>query len=118
MSLAANEIANGPAAARLVTVFGAQLDAAQAIERAVHVFTFFESHLSDQRWLVGERPTSGPMLPILSRAPWISWATTIIARTNAGPLCLRLFSNKGLAETDFGTSTEGRREETLGNTSL
>ncbi|MCL4162893.1 UNVERIFIED_CONTAM: hypothetical protein GTU68_060286, partial [Idotea baltica] len=30
LSLAANEIANGPAAARLVTVFGAELDAERA----------------------------------------------------------------------------------------
>jgi len=57
LSLAANEIANGPAAARLVTVFGAQLDAERAKAIATYVFDLLEQHLHRRDWLVGNRAT-------------------------------------------------------------
>ncbi|MCX2722180.1 glutathione S-transferase family protein [Roseibium salinum] len=57
LSLAANEIANGPAAARLTTVFGAQLDAERAKSIAKYAFDILESHLSGRAWLVGEKPS-------------------------------------------------------------
>jgi glutathione S-transferase len=57
LSLAANEIANGPAAARLVTVFGAELDADKARATAVYAFDLLEQHLNGRIWLVGDRPT-------------------------------------------------------------
>lgn len=57
LSMAANEIANGPAAARLVTVFGAPLDADRAKTIAAYVFGILEAHLKDRTWLVGNKPT-------------------------------------------------------------
>ncbi len=57
LSLAANELANGPAAARLVTVFGAALDAALAQRKAAAVFEKLDRHLVGRQWLVGDRPT-------------------------------------------------------------
>ncbi|TYC52304.1 glutathione S-transferase [Rhodobacterales bacterium] len=57
LSLAANEIANGPAAARLVTVFGAGLDAQRAKDIAAYAFDILEKHLKGRSWLVGDRPT-------------------------------------------------------------
>lgn len=57
LSLAAGEIAYGPAAARLVTVFGAGLDADNAKSIAATVFDKLEAHLKDRTYLVGNNPT-------------------------------------------------------------
>ncbi|WP_420426559.1 glutathione S-transferase family protein [Algiphilus sp.] len=57
LSVAANEIANGPAAARLVTVFGATLDAELAQSKARNVLKTMDSILQDRQWLVADRPT-------------------------------------------------------------
>lgn len=57
LSLAAGEIANGPAAARLVTVFGAQLNTEHAMVVAKIAFDRLEQHLEGRQWLVGDRPT-------------------------------------------------------------
>ncbi len=57
LSLAAGEIAYGPAAARLVTVFGAGLDADVAKGIAATVFGKLERHLEGRSFLVGDRPT-------------------------------------------------------------
>lgn len=57
LSLAAGEIAYGPAAARLVTVFGATLDAERAKQIAAVAFGRLEAHLDGRDWLVAGRPT-------------------------------------------------------------
>ena len=57
LSLAAGDIANGPAAARLITVFGAGLDADHAKAVAKRAFTWLEAHLQNRAWLVGDAPT-------------------------------------------------------------
>ncbi len=57
LSLAAGEIAYGPAAARLVTVFGAGLDADNAKSIAATVFDKLEAHLEGRTYLVGNNPT-------------------------------------------------------------
>lgn len=57
LSLAAGEIANGPAAARLITVFGAPLDADRAKTIATGVFSLLETLLEGKTWLAGDRPT-------------------------------------------------------------
>ena len=57
LSLAAGDIAFGPAAARLITVFGANLDAEQAQAVAKSAFDRLEKHLEGRQWLVGDRPT-------------------------------------------------------------
>ncbi len=57
LSQAAGDIAHGPAAARLITVFGAGLDPAHAASVAKRVFDRLENHLDGRAWLVGNRPT-------------------------------------------------------------
>lgn len=57
LSVASGPLAHGPANARLVTVFGAGLDQAKAIESAHALLHVLNDHLSDQPWLAGERPT-------------------------------------------------------------
>ena len=53
LSVAAGQIAFGPAAARLVTVFGAELDHAQAISRAEDLLATLNTHLADRDFLAG-----------------------------------------------------------------
>lgn len=57
LSAAAGPIAFGPAAARLVTVFGATLDAQGAIGRAHQLLGVMEPLLAGRRFLVGDAPT-------------------------------------------------------------
>jgi glutathione S-transferase len=57
LSVAAGELAHGPAAARLVALFGLPLDAARARTIAVSLYTVLEAHLKAQRFLVGSTPT-------------------------------------------------------------
>lgn len=57
LSLAAGEIAYGPAIARLITVFGAPLDAERAKSVASSAFDRLEAHLDGRDWLVGTGPT-------------------------------------------------------------
>jgi glutathione S-transferase len=57
LSMAAGEIASGPATARLITVFGAKLDADRAKAIAKTAFDRLEAHLEGRDWLVGDRPT-------------------------------------------------------------
>ena len=57
LSVSAGQIAYGPAAARLVTVFGAKLDHDRAKTIAHNLFKLIEVHLEDQQFLVGDSPT-------------------------------------------------------------
>ncbi|WP_407520746.1 glutathione S-transferase family protein [Methylobacterium oryzisoli] len=57
LSVAAGEVAYGPAAARLVTVFGAPFNPEEVIGRAHTLLRRLETHLADRDWLVGEHPT-------------------------------------------------------------
>lgn len=57
LSTAAGQVAYGPAAARLVNVFGAGLDHQRAIEVAHNLLGVLESHLEGREWLVGGNPT-------------------------------------------------------------
>ncbi|AOB31405.1 glutathione S-transferase [Bordetella sp. H567] len=57
LSVAAGDIAFGPAAARLVTVFGAKLDAEAAIARAHVVLRRMEDALAGQPWIAAPQPT-------------------------------------------------------------
>lgn len=57
LSVAAGEVAYGPAAARLITVFGAKFNADEVIGRAHTLLARLESRLSGQDWLVGDHPT-------------------------------------------------------------
>lgn len=57
LSVAAGELAYGPAAARLVTVFGAKFNAEEVIGRAHTLLARLESRLGGHDWLVGDHPT-------------------------------------------------------------
>jgi glutathione S-transferase len=57
LSVAAGQIAYGPAAARLITVFGAPLNAAEAIARAHAILGLVEAELALHPWLAADRPT-------------------------------------------------------------
>lgn len=57
LSVAAGEIAYGPAAARLITVFGADFRADEVIGRAHHILGLINAQLEQQRFIIGDRPT-------------------------------------------------------------
>ncbi|AXK38108.1 glutathione S-transferase family protein [Crenobacter cavernae] len=57
LSVAAGQIASGPAAARLVTVFGAPYNAQELIARSHALFVVMEGVLADRPWLAGDAPT-------------------------------------------------------------
>ncbi len=57
LSVAAGQVANGPAAARLVNVFGAGLDHDNAKRITGNLFAILDTHLQEREWLVGNRAT-------------------------------------------------------------
>lgn len=57
LSMAAGELNYGSATARLITVFGAGLDANRASDVAEVAHQRLEAHLEGRDWLVGDRPT-------------------------------------------------------------
>ena len=71
LSVAAGELAYGPAAARLVTVFGANFRPEEVIGRAHTLLGRLEAHLTGREWLVGEWPTVADvaLYSYLARAP-------------------------------------------------
>jgi glutathione S-transferase len=71
LSVAAGDVAFGPAAARLVTVFGAKFNPEDVIGRAHVLLKRLEVHLADREWLVGAGPTIADvaLYSYLSSAP-------------------------------------------------
>ncbi|BAU93576.1 glutathione S-transferase domain-containing protein [Methylorubrum populi] len=57
LSVAAGQIAFGPCAARLVTLFGAHFDVEEVIARAHRILALIEAELSSRDWIAAERPT-------------------------------------------------------------
>lgn len=57
LSVAAGEIANGPCAARLVKVFGAELDHEAATQKSQLLLAVLESLLTERKYLAGEAIT-------------------------------------------------------------
>lgn len=57
LTVAAGPVAFGPAAARLVTVFGAGLNHEAAKTVAAQILAQLNQHLRGRRWLVGDAPT-------------------------------------------------------------
>lgn len=53
LSVAAGQIAFGPAAARLITVFGAKFNADEVIARAHAVLTQIDAELVGRNWIIG-----------------------------------------------------------------
>ena len=57
LSVAAGEIAYGPCAARLVTVFGASFNADEVIARAHVILQRIEAALDGRQWIAADHPT-------------------------------------------------------------
>ncbi len=57
LSVAAGQVAFGPAAARLVTVFGASFNAEEVINRAHNLFAMMERELASTPFLAGAEPS-------------------------------------------------------------
>ncbi|OSQ42711.1 glutathione S-transferase family protein [Thalassospira sp. MCCC 1A01428] len=57
LSVAAGQIAYGPCAARLVTVFGADFNTDEVIARAHSILTLIDAELANRDWLVTDRAT-------------------------------------------------------------
>ncbi len=70
LSHAANEIANGPAMLRLARQFGAVIAEAQAQAVTARILPVINAHLSDHRWLVGDRLT----IADLAASPYLALA--------------------------------------------
>lgn len=71
LSTAANEIQNGPGAARLVDKFGYTIDKADAVKRAGNILPVIEAHLAKHPWLALDRPTIADcaVMPYVALAP-------------------------------------------------
>lgn len=71
LSTAANEIQNGPGAARLVDKFGYGLDKADTLRRSARILPLIEAHLAGHRWLALDRPTIADcaVMPYVALAP-------------------------------------------------
>ncbi|HKP26370.1 MAG TPA: glutathione S-transferase [Dongiaceae bacterium] len=57
LSVAAGQIAFGPAAARLVTLFGAKFNAEEVIARAHAILTVIDAELEGRSWIAAAQPT-------------------------------------------------------------
>ena len=57
LSIASGEIAFGPAAARLVTVFGADMDHEKVIKNSHELLNTLEIHLQNRQWLADDHAT-------------------------------------------------------------
>ena len=85
LSVAAGEIAYGPAAARLITVFGAKYNPDDVIGRAHVLLKRVEAHLADREWLVGDHPTIADVsfYSYVARAPEGNFDLSAYPRVNA-----------------------------------
>lgn len=71
LSVAAGEIAYGPCAARLVTVFGAGFNADEVIARAHLILGHIDAELDGRRWIATDQPTIADvaLYSYIARAP-------------------------------------------------
>lgn len=71
LSTAANEVQNGPCAARLVDKFGYGLDKAETIRRSLRILPLIDAHLATRAWLATGRPTIADcaVFPYVALAP-------------------------------------------------
>jgi glutathione S-transferase len=71
LSVVAGEIAYGPAAARLVTVFGAKENVEEVIDRAHGILKILDEELIDREWMTQRHPTIADvaLYSYIARAP-------------------------------------------------
>jgi glutathione S-transferase len=85
LSVAAGELAHGPATARRIAVLGTKQNPDEAIERAHRLLKLLEAHLAGREWLVGERPTIADvaLYSYVARAPEGNIDLSPYSRVNA-----------------------------------
>ncbi|MFT4183905.1 MAG: glutathione S-transferase [Rhizobium sp.] len=71
LSVASGEIAYGPCAARLVTVFGAKFNAEEVIARAHVILQRIDTELAGRQWIAADQPTIADvaLYSYIARAP-------------------------------------------------
>ena len=71
LSVAAGQIAFGPAAARLVTIFNAGFNADEVIKRAHAILALIDAELAGRSWIAADRPTIADvaLYSYIDRAP-------------------------------------------------
>jgi glutathione S-transferase len=71
LSVAAGQVAFGPAAARLITVFNAPFNADEVIARAHAILALIEAELTGRDWIALDRPTLADiaLYSYVARAP-------------------------------------------------
>ncbi|HSE72903.1 MAG TPA: glutathione S-transferase [Dongiaceae bacterium] len=71
LSVAAGQIAFGPAAARLITLLGAKFNAEEVIARAHAVLKLIDEELADRSWIAAPNPTIADvaLYSYIARAP-------------------------------------------------
>lgn len=71
LSTAANEIQNGPGAARLVDKFGYAIDKADTLKRAARILPLLDTYLSKHQWLALNQPSIADcaVMPYVALAP-------------------------------------------------
>jgi glutathione S-transferase len=84
LSIAAGQIASGPAAARLITVFGAGLNATEVIARAHAILQVMDGELAKSDFLAGNHPTIADVA-----------AYTYVAHAPEGNVALDSYKNVG-----------------------
>ena len=86
LSVASGELAAGPGAARLITVFGADFDPAKTIAKAHAILTLIEDELDGKNWIIGgAQPTIADvaLYSYISGAPEGNVDLSGYARVNA-----------------------------------
>jgi glutathione S-transferase len=71
LSVAAGQIAYGPCAARLLTVFGYAFDASEVIARSHAILGHIDDALRDRNWIAADQPTIADvaLYSYIARAP-------------------------------------------------
>lgn len=71
LSTSANEVQNGPGAARLVDKFGYAIDKADTLRRSARILPLIDAHLARHEWLALGRPTIADcaVFPYVALAP-------------------------------------------------
>lgn len=82
LSVAAGQIASGPARARLITVFGAPYNAEEVVSQAHALLKVIDQELTNSRYLVGSEPTIADVA-----------AYTYIAHAPEGNVSLEQYAN-------------------------
>ena len=98
LSVAAGQIAFGPAAARLVTVFGGKFDANEVIARAHNVLKVIDAELANRDW-IADTGSAHPTIADVALYSYISSApegnVDLAAYTNVNAWLRRVEALKG-----------------------